>query len=243
MYKALAAELRAEIEAGDFPPTRRLPTDAELSAGHGVSRQTARQAFNELVAEGLVYRVRGRGSFALARPDGPKYLRSLGSVDDLLALSQDTSLEVVQPLRRTVDVAAAGRLRLPTDDVVAGVFRRLYEQAPFSVTHVYLPLALGAVIAKDERVAHAGTVSPATMIALVDDASEHPIAGAHQSVSASTADEPTAALIDCRPGDPVLTIDRVYFDATGAPVELAVSAFNVERYSYRLELRRNVRPR
>ena len=65
-YRAVAQSLRDQIRTGAYPPTRRLPTDAELGETFGVSRQTVRQAFNQLVAEGLVYRVRGRGSTARA---------------------------------------------------------------------------------------------------------------------------------------------------------------------------------
>src|SRR5581483_139978 len=77
-YKQLAAELRDALVGGKYGPGTRLPTEAELVAAHGVSRQTVRQAFSELVTEGLIYRVRGRGTFAIpARPSGA-YLRSVG---------------------------------------------------------------------------------------------------------------------------------------------------------------------
>jgi GntR family transcriptional regulator len=241
VYKTVAEALRAEIETGAYPPTRRLPTDAELGKTFGVSRQTVRQAFNQLVSEGLVYRVRGRGSFAVASPAGDRYLRSVGSVDDLLALSVDTELEVVTPFRQTMDVAAAARLRLPTDEVSLGVFRRLHLGLPFALTTFYLPPAIGSIVAKDARVAERGFRSPATVIQVIEEISGIAVAGAHQSITASLLDERTAPLIDGAPGDPALAVDRVYFDTSGDLVELAVSIFNVDRYSYRLQLRRSMR--
>ncbi len=240
-YRTVAETLREQIAAGAFPPERRLPTDAELGSAFGVSRQTVRQAFGELVAEGLVYRVPGRGSFAVASPGGKKYLRSLGSVDDLLALAVDTEMEVVQPLARTVDIAAAGRLRLPSDEVAVGLFRRLHRGEPFSLTTTHLPPDLAERIADDPRIAEKGSTSRATIIGLLEESGEAPLAGAHQSIGAALADAGTAELIGCAPGDPVLTIDRIYFDRRGRFVELAVSTFNVRRYSYRLELRRSIR--
>src|SRR5438270_12420232 len=163
-YKTVAEALREQIGAGAFPPERRLPTDAELGSAFGVSRQTVRQAFGELVAEGLVYRVPGRGSFAVASPGGEKYLRSLGSVDDLLALAVDTEMEVIEPLALRVDVAAAARLRLSTDEVAVGVFRRLHRGEPFSLTTAYLPPDLAERIADDPRIAEKGSTSSATVI-------------------------------------------------------------------------------
>ena len=83
----------------------RLPTESELVAQHGLSRQTVRRAFQDLVAEGAVYRVPGRGTYA---HDGShRYLRQLGSIEDLMSLSDDTTMEVISGLRRRVDVDAA----------------------------------------------------------------------------------------------------------------------------------------
>jgi GntR family transcriptional regulator len=240
-YKSLAGSLREEIHSGAFPPSRRLPTDAELGEKFRVSRQTVRQAFGELVTEGLVYRVPGRGSFAIGTPGDVKYLRSLGSVEDLMALAEDTELEVISPFTQAVDVAAAGRLRLPTDEVSRIAFRRHHDDVPFCLTTTYLPPHLGARIADDSRIGSVGARSRVTIIGLLEEMTDTPIAGAHQSISATVADAGEAELIGCKPNDVLLTIDRIYFDAQGRYVELAVSSFNISRYSYRLELRRSVR--
>ena len=62
-YQSLASDLRRAVAAGHFDDGRALPTEAELSARHGMSRQTVRRALQELVDEGLIYRVQGRGTF------------------------------------------------------------------------------------------------------------------------------------------------------------------------------------
>ena len=148
-YKALAADLREAILSGNFPPNRQLPTEAELAATYGLSRQTVRQAFGELVSESLVYRVRGRGTFAAPVTRNGSYMRSFGSIDDLLALAVDTELEVVEPIRLCTDATAAGRLRLPIDQVIAGTVRRLHEGAVFCVTRIALPVDLGRAVLGD----------------------------------------------------------------------------------------------
>jgi GntR family transcriptional regulator len=240
-YKALAADLRDAILSGKFPPSRQLPTEAELAAEYGLSRQTVRQAFGELVSESLVYRVRGRGTFAAPVTNGGAYLRSFGSIDDLLALSIDTELEVVDPLRLCTDAGAAGRLQLPTDQVIAGTIRRLHDGSVFCVTRVSLPVDLGRTILGDPPRAELttpGARSSATLIGLLERVAHVPIAGALQSVTAVPAPNDVAPHIDCDVGDPVLRIDRLYFEAAGRLVELAVTHFNPDRYSYRLDIRR-----
>ena len=142
---SLAREVRKQILQGRYAGGSRLPTEAELSAQYQVSRQTVRRAFHDLVSEGMVYRIPGRGTFAAPR-DG-MYVRQFGSVDDLMGLSADTQMDVVTPLRRQVDVTAAGRLRLPGDIVYTVAFRRSHQGTPLCLTVVSLPPEAGLALA------------------------------------------------------------------------------------------------
>ena len=136
-YRTLAKSLRDALHSGAYGPGERLPTEAELSEHHAVSRQTVRRAMQELVADGLVYRVPGRGTFPVDISE--RYLRYVGSVEDLMSLSADTDCEIIVALHRRVDVAAAGRLRLASDDVHSVSFVRRHEGVPFCHTQVWLP--------------------------------------------------------------------------------------------------------
>lgn len=73
-YRKLAALLRAEIDAGQYPPDSTLPKQAHLAATHDVNVKTVRQAVALLAAEGLVTPIRRRGTVVRARPP----LRRLG---------------------------------------------------------------------------------------------------------------------------------------------------------------------
>ena len=236
-YAVVARELRNAILQGKYADGRRLPTEAELAQRYHASRQTVRRAFQDLVAEGMVYRVAGRGTF-VTRRDGA-YLRQFGSIDDLMALSEDTRMEVIEPLRRHVDVAAASRLRLPGDVVHTVSFRRLHDGTPFCVTTVSVPPPVAAVLATVPELTSAGTCSTVTIIALLDDRLHAPIAEADQSITVATADPALAAALGCAAGEGLLRIDRLYSTTAGQLVELAISYFVPELYSYRTKLRRD----
>lgn len=236
-YRALARRLRTSILQGRYADGGRLPTEAELAREYDISRQTVRRAFHDLVAEGMVRRVPGRGTFA--QPRVGEYLRQFGSVEDLMGLSLDTHLEVVRPLRRQVDVNAAGRLRLPDDVVHHMVFSRSHDAVAFCVTGVYLPPDVGELLESMPEVATVGAVSEITVIGLIDARTPHPIAEAEQSITAVAADGVVATELGCAVGDPLLRVDRLYLTTDGRPVELAISHFLPEQYSYRVKLRRS----
>lgn len=237
-YKVLARELRRAILQRRYSDGTRLPTEAELAQEYQVSRQTVRRAFQDLVAEGMVHRVAGRGTFAAPR-DG-QYLRQFGSIEDLMGLSLDTRLEVIRPLRRLVDIEAASRLRLDSDAVHTVVFRRIHNGEPFCHTAVHLHPEAGAALDDVDELRTAGATSDATIIGLLDTRLSAPIAEAEQSITAAAADGTLADALGCRPGDPLLRVDRIYLTTDSKPVELAISHFLPEQYSYRVKLRRNV---
>jgi DNA-binding GntR family transcriptional regulator len=213
----------------------RLPTEAELSRAHRVSRQTVRRAYQDLVADGIVHRIPGKGTFPAS---GGRYLRSFGSIDELLSLSLDTELQIVSPLAIVVRPEIAELLGLEFDDVAEVTFFRLHQNLPFCFTTVALTPAIGERLLSVESLTRAGARSRATILGLLDTMLEQPVTGAKQSVTAVAAPAEIAGHIDCAPGAPVLCIERLYFSLDGRPAEHAVNYFNPSRYSYRLRLQR-----
>lgn len=235
-YQTLRQQLRDEIAAGLYGEGTRLPTESELVARHRLSRQTVRRAFQDLVAEGVVYRVPGRGTYA--SESGRRYLRQLGSIEDLMSLSDDTTMEVLSGLRRRVDVDAASRMRLVEDIVYTVVFRRCHDGVPFALTRVHLPEPVARPLLGAPEMAD-GAVSTSTVIGLTEPHLSEPIVEAAQSITVGAADREVADAVGCAHGHPMLRVDRLYADASGTPVELAVSHFLPEQYTYRVTLRRS----
>lgn len=235
-YQTLRQRLRDDVAAGLYADGARLPTESELVAQLGLSRQTVRRAFQDLVTEGVIYRVPGRGTYA--RDTERRYLRQLGSIDDLMSLSDDTTMEVLAGLRRRVDIDAASRLGLGDDVVHTVVFRRLHDAVPFVLTTIHLPPQVAQKISSAPELAD-GAIGTHTVIGFLEPLLEHPIDEAAQSITVAVADDAVAAAVGCDPGHAMLRVDRLYRDRAGVPVELAVSYFLPEQYTYRVTLRRS----
>ena len=63
-----ASGTRRKIEIGDSAPGALVPSAAELTSLYGASQGTARQAFLEFQAAGLIDAVQGKDRFVTATP-------------------------------------------------------------------------------------------------------------------------------------------------------------------------------
>jgi GntR family transcriptional regulator len=115
----------------------------------------------------------------------------------------------------------------------------VHDGTPFCFTTVSLPPAVGAMLATTLELTSAGASSAVTIIALLDARLPAPIAEADQSITVAAADSSLAAALGCVVGDGLLRIDRIYSDTAGRLVELAISYFVPELYSYRIKLKRD----
>jgi GntR family transcriptional regulator len=138
LWAQVLADLRARMASGEF--RERFPTDDELAAAYGVSRQTVREAVRRLQGEGLVERTRGRGT-TLAEPVLEQPLRALYSLAQTVSHHGLTERnEILAAERRTApdDVAEVLELRRG-DDVVFLERLRFADEEPISLERSWLP--------------------------------------------------------------------------------------------------------
>jgi GntR family transcriptional regulator len=234
-YGTLTDFLRSWISEGKYGPDGRMPTEEELARVQGVSRQTVRRAYQTLVQEGLIHRTRGRGTFVTpVQPDG-RYLRTFGSLDDLMAQAADSTTEPLTPMRAVTD----GRLsKLLRCEGVVGtmLLRRSQEGKIVAVSQVSVPeVVMEAIRPWGEETGYAeGTVLDA-----ISRVWGSRIRGAKQRMTAGLCNETDAEHLECQPGEPVLEVERRYYDDDGEFVELTESRYVGRRFTYRLELLRS----
>jgi hypothetical protein len=67
-YYQLEGLIRGQVASGQWLPGQRVPSEKQLGDIYAVSRTTVRQAVNNLVARGLLYHVKGKGTFVCRPP-------------------------------------------------------------------------------------------------------------------------------------------------------------------------------
>lgn len=127
-YHAVKIDLLNRINTGEFKCGDKLPSESELMSIYNVSRITIRKALEELVADRVVYRVQGKGTFvqSTAETKETKYRKSVSSCSSLLRSFNMT------PTRRIINrkvvpcpESVAQRLNLLPDSPVL-LYERIY---------------------------------------------------------------------------------------------------------------------
>jgi GntR family transcriptional regulator len=135
--RARLRELVAAARVGD-----RLPSERELSLRWGVARMTVRHAMDALVAEGLVERRHGSGTYVVPQP----FARLLG----LTSFTQDMTERGLVASSRLLDFATnpaddalATQLRVPVGEPVVTFTRlRFGSGEPMAVETVWIQATL-----------------------------------------------------------------------------------------------------
>jgi GntR family transcriptional regulator len=221
-YREIEHALRTRVAA--LRPGDRLPSDAALSAEFGVSRMTARNAFQKLIDEGLITRDPGRGSFVADPPAHRRAHRLLSLTTEMRRRGRLPGSRVIECALRDATDAEAAALRVrPGDPVFALARLRLADGTPIAVERAVLPeRCAGPLLAAD--------LSSASMHETLAAAGTVPTRG-HGTVGAEAATAVDADLLDVRAGEPLLVERRVILDQRGRPMEWTESRYPGDRYA------------
>src|SRR5437868_14792406 len=94
-YLDIAAELQKAIRSGKYPVGDLLPTETELMARFGASRQTVREALRIITEQGLIVRRAGLGSVVISAEPPVLFTHSVKSLSEWLRYSNETYRQVV----------------------------------------------------------------------------------------------------------------------------------------------------
>ncbi|TDA43886.1 GntR family transcriptional regulator [Burkholderia pyrrocinia] len=232
LYVQIKDTLRARILDGTYAPHRRMPSEHELCAMFDVSRITVRQALGDLQKEGLLFKLHGKGTFV----SKPKAFQNVTSLQGFAEAMSSMGYEIVNQLRsfRTVkaDRHLATKLNVPEGAPLVEIHRvRLLNREPVSLEQTWVPEALG------KRLAGADLATRDIFLILENDCGI-PLGHADVSIDAILADDEIVDALRVEESSPVLRIERLTHDASGAPIDYEYLYFRGDAFQYRLRIDR-----
>jgi len=230
-YRQLKDILRADISGRGLRPGDRLLGDHELCEHYGVSRPVVRQALSELQYEGVLQRVKGRGTFVAPTLTSQSLVQSLtGLYDDVAAMGR-TLRSVVRTLKvEAADADVAGRLDIPAGTAVVVTERlRFVDDEPWVYTISHVPAALAPDLVDQD-------LRDQSLYALLERRYGLKLARSRRGVEAHAASTQLARDLGIPRHAPVLKLTNVTFDPDNRPIETFIAYHRGDRSRFEVEL-------
>ncbi len=227
LYRAVKRALLGAIEGGAAEPGSTLPNETALSAALGVSIGTLRKAVDELVAEHILVRRQGRGTF-VATHDSARFLFQFFHVERSDGLRVAPQVELLAFERVKLDEPDAESLGLRPGEPALQIENRLALQGR-NVVHdrLLLPAALYRGLT-EKRLRE----RPGTIYQLYQSAFGITVLRAIERARAVACDRAVARVLGLSASAPVLQVRRTALTFGDKPVELRISTIDTTRHDY-----------
>jgi GntR family transcriptional regulator len=225
--------LEQAVTGGSLAVGDQIPTEAWLCERYDVSRTVVRQALSDLEREGLVSRMKGKGTF-VSRPKLSEHvIQSLTSLhEDLAARGQRLETKVLRLEVEPISSHVAEMLELPqTERIVLLERLRFLNGEPLVVTAAHMPYALCAPILELD-------MSRRSLFETYEHELGLKLHRGTRAVEARAAGAEIAEQLGIEEGAPVLAFSGVTYIEDGRPIEYFVGMHRGDRSRFEVELYR-----
>ncbi|MCP4117916.1 MAG: GntR family transcriptional regulator [Desulfobacteraceae bacterium] len=231
-YLQISQWLTELIDTGRFKGGEKLPSEVELSKMCGVNRNTLRQAISELVAKGLLKKVKGVGSFVAESPrvELRHDINKIASFKDYFGSANLEEKTIVLELEHGIaDKNVAERLLLGAERRVVLLKRlRTGDGAPFIYEESFLPYNMFKDLTAED--------AAGSLYRVITEKFKIDLVKSHQVIRAVNLDKKISTMFNLPEKSAGLLMENLTCDRHDTPVELLYSYCRGDKYVLELEL-------
>lgn len=230
LYHRLYSVLKGAIIDGTIAYDARMPTEQQLAATFDVSRITAKRAMDDLAAEKLIARFRGKGSHVTYRYK-PQPVRAplVAMLEDLIEMGKHSIIRVISVEKVVAPAEIREQLGLGDRDTVHKVVRVLSNEEGEPYAH-YVSWTAGVTSGFTKK----NLESRARLDVLRDCGIR--LTKVDQVLSAEKATTKIAHELQVEPGEALLSVRRNSYNEDGIVVDVLECLYNPKRYQFAMVL-------
>ncbi|MDV4150708.1 GntR family transcriptional regulator [Clostridium sp. AL.422] len=228
-YEEIAASIKQKIANGDYKANDQLPFEKDLCDKFNASKMTVKKALDLLVAEGLIVKRRGAGTF----------VKDI-SQDDIVDLSIQNQFAGLSAIMRghniesevldfkiiNSDKKISENLKIDEEDFVCFIHRvRYVDGKAIVIEKTYMPLYLFPSI---KRVDVEGSI-----YSYIEEKLKYKIQSCHSTARASKSDDLDRKYLKLESDEPVLEIERVGYLDNGKVFEYSFSRHRYDSHEFK----------
>jgi GntR family transcriptional regulator len=227
LYAQLKEQIIDAIARGDLAPGDQIPSQRLLCERYGMSHMTVRRAISELLNEGVLYAIPGKGLYVTERKQDAE-LFLIGFSEDMARRGMVASSQVLAAEIVGASTVLASALGVGVGKPLVHLRRlRLADGEPMAVQGSYLPHALCPGLLEHD-------LERGSLFQLLREAYHLRLAHGTTVVEAALADVDQARLLGLRLPASVLVIEQLTYLDSGQAIEFVRSAYRADRYRLRL---------
>ncbi|WP_163100150.1 GntR family transcriptional regulator [Peribacillus alkalitolerans] len=231
LYHQLMERLKGSIEKGHWAPGDKIPSENQLMDQFGVSRNTSKKAIEELVQEGILYRVQGKGTF-VAKPKLQQSLMGFYSFSKVLKENGLNPKDIILKIEEVTPTAKIREaLQLGEDERVIEMKRlRCANNEPYILESSFIPKH---VVSDQDQLKKVGEIS---LYDLFSQQFNIVVTRAKEAFEPVLIRADEKDYLQTEEGRPALLLERIAYDITGIPVEFCISIVRGDRCRFYTEL-------
>jgi Transcriptional regulators len=235
MYYQIKQSILSAIQEGKLKGGDVLPTELEFCKNCGVSRPTIRQALSELVTEGYLYRLKGKGTFVEQPKIEARFLNKLQSFSqEMMQKGLNPSTKVLSFRIVEGKSSISKRLNLDVSEKLLYLERVRYTDGkPIVYLETYIPYQLfSKFLTKD--------LGENSLYTLMEEMNGLRVDRVQREIEAVNATTHVAQLLEISKGKAVCLVTTVAYanNEECIPVEYSVARYRGDRNKFSVELYR-----
>jgi len=227
IYKVVKQKLTEELRLGRWRHGQAIPSEQLLARRYQVSVGTLRRAVSELVAENILLREQGRGTF-VASHTRDYMLNVFFRIEDQEGRRELPDSELISFRRHPANGVSAAALRIPPGDPIFQIRVRLrLQDRAVILDDVRLPARMFPDL--NERIF---VERDTTLYGMFQARYGITVARILETLSAELADKNTCRLLNLQPPAALLKVVRTAYAHKDLPVDWRVRYVNTQGHHY-----------
>jgi GntR family transcriptional regulator len=228
-YYILKRKLIEKIDQEDFKVNETIPSERELIEMYNVSRITVRKAIDELVNEGYLYKIQGKGTYVKSDEYSQDLFSITSCTQDVIKLGMTPGRKVISAEVVTADKKHSRSLELGDGEKVFRMERVYYaDKEPINHTTTYLPYKLFPGIEKYD-------FSEDSLYKVLENEYGAQITKAKRTVEAILAEDEIAEYLEVPAGIPILLFNCVTYGVVNGkevPIENFKCCYRSDKFKF-----------
>jgi len=229
LYVQARNVLLDRMEREEYKVNEKIPSESVLCEEFGISRMTLRAVLTELVRDGRLYRIQGKGTFVAEPKITASSMSYIGIREQLEKLGYDVSTVLLNVAQIDCPSSVARAMGLSFGEQVYHIQRlRKVKGVPLGIHNSYIPVSLCPGLEKND-------FCNAQLCKILSESYGLNRASVSETLESASALPEEAELLKIRKGYPLLRLCDTISDRNGKVFEYSTVVFRGDKVKIRLQ--------